>query len=51
MKPHFWERFKRNWCMRFGHKLLFSHYFEGKEVVKCKRCRVIAEKGVFENEA
>lgn len=47
MIPPFWERVKQWICRHFGHRLKFSHNYNGKHYV-CTRCRHYVSKGVHE---
>lgn len=35
------DRFKRWQCKKYGHKVIFTHYFQCRKVCKCRRCGVI----------
>lgn len=48
MRSSRWERFKRWVCMRFNHKLKFSHEFGGRPIYVCSRCKVINDKKSFD---
>lgn len=48
MIPSRWTRFKRWICMRFGHRLRFTHTFAHRDYYVCKRCKVLNTKQVFD---
>ena len=48
MTPSRLERFKRWICMKFGHKLKFSHTFGKKDIYICQRCKVVNDKQSFD---
>lgn len=48
MRPSRWVRLKRWVCMRFNHKLKFSHRFGGRDIFICSRCKVINDKQAFD---